>query len=224
MPQVQRGPRDRRKVPIPTELRDSLREVWEMVRQAKNDPDLNWNYGDAIQVGAVCGGRIGDKSRPYVLTYYPEGDKKRGRWFLTLHGTEIEDIADGRMTEITMYCCTLEGCRCKFREAEGFCDHCDKASNPDYARLSIEEALPRLEAIGIRGLSATSTQQDVITLLGQPNKSGGGLDSVIGFIRPWVKYHLPERQVRFEFGDQGQIVGVTLLPKDWQPGGRGSKG
>lgn len=222
MRQAQQGPRDCRKVAIPDELRDSLRQVWEMVQEAKNDRDINLDYDDAIQVGSVCGGRVGKKSRPYVLTYRPEGDEKRGRWFLTLHRSEIEDIADGVLTEITMYCCTSEGCRCKFREADGFCDVCDKVSDPDYAHLPIEEALPRLEAIGVRGLSATSTRQDVVGILGEPTESGGGVKSVIGFIKPWIKYHFPERQLRFGFGDQGQVVDVTFLPKDWKPGGRGS--
>ena len=83
---LQRKPKDRRKVPIPAELRDSLHEVFELIQQAKSDPDIRLDYDDAIQVGAVCGGRIGTKPRPYVLTYYPEGDGERGRWFLTWGG------------------------------------------------------------------------------------------------------------------------------------------
>src|SRR5215475_434975 len=89
--------KDRRKVPIPSELRESLREVFELIQEAKRDPDINLDFGDAIQVGAVCGGRYGKKARPYVLTYFPEGDADKGRWFLTLHRTEVEDIGDGRM-------------------------------------------------------------------------------------------------------------------------------
>jgi hypothetical protein len=118
-------PKDRRKVPIPDELRDSLREVYELIRRAKHDPDIMLDFDDAIQVCAVCGGRIGGKQRPYLMTYYPEGDEKRGCWFLTLHRTEIEDIGDGRMTELMLYCCTSPGCRCKFREAEEYCFYCD---------------------------------------------------------------------------------------------------
>jgi hypothetical protein len=118
-------PKDRRKVPIPAELRDSLKAVCQLIQQAKNDPDIPLGYDDAIQVGAVCGGRIGKKPRPYVLTYFPEGDDRRGRWHLTLHPTEIEDIGDGRMTEITMYCCTSTDCRSKFREQDEHCGFCD---------------------------------------------------------------------------------------------------
>jgi hypothetical protein len=114
----------------PKELQESLREVYELIQQAKNDPAIVLDYDDAIQVGAVCGGRYGKKPRPYVLTYYPKGDGDRGRWFLTLHRTEIEDIGDGRLAELTMYCCTSAECRCKFREPEQHCFHCDYVDEP----------------------------------------------------------------------------------------------
>jgi hypothetical protein len=117
--------KDRRKVSVPSELRESLRDVFELIRREKHDPDIVLDFDDAIQVGAVCGGRYGKKPRPYVLTYYPEGDREHGRWFLTLHRTEIEDIADGCMTEVTMYCCASPGCRCKFREPDDHCFYCD---------------------------------------------------------------------------------------------------
>ncbi len=117
--------KERRKVPVPPELRESLREAHELIHQAKYDPDIAMDFDDAIQVGAVCGGMYSKKQRPFVLTYFPEGDAERGRWFLTLHHTEVEDIGDGRMTEIAMYCCTGRDCRCKFREADVHCFYCD---------------------------------------------------------------------------------------------------
>jgi hypothetical protein len=117
--------KDRRREPVPSELRESLLEVHNLIQQAKHDPDIQLGHGDAIQVGAVCGGKYGKKPRPFVLTFFPEGDSERGRWFLTLHHTEIEDIGDGRMTEIAMYCCTGPDCRCKFREADDHCFYCD---------------------------------------------------------------------------------------------------
>jgi hypothetical protein len=117
--------KDRRKVPIPRELGDSLRDVFELIQQARHDPDILLDFDDAIQVGAVCGGRYGTKQRPFVLTFYPEGDAERSKWSLRLHRTEIEDIGDGVMTEIAMYCCTSPNCRSKFREPNELCFHCD---------------------------------------------------------------------------------------------------
>lgn len=118
-------PKDHRKVQIPEELRTSLREVYELIQEAKRDGDIRLDYDDAIQVGAVCGGRYGKKPRSYVLTYYPENNRDRGQWFLTLHRTEIEDVGDGVMTSITMYCCVSPDCECKFREPDDHCFYCD---------------------------------------------------------------------------------------------------
>lgn len=117
-------PKQRRKVLIPDELRESMNEVVDCIRQAKRDQE-SIDYGDAIQVGAVCGGRVGTKLRPFVFTYYPSDDPRHGKWYLTLHRTEVEDIASGQMTEIAMYCCTSPRCNMKFREADERCFDCD---------------------------------------------------------------------------------------------------
>jgi hypothetical protein len=146
-------PKERRKVPVPAELRDSLREVFELIQQAKHDPDIVLDYDDAIQVGAVCGGRFGKKPRPYVLTYFPEGDSKRGCWYLTLHRTEIEDISDGRMTELTLFCCTAPDCRCKFREEKENCFFCDYEEDEEVRNFKT-----RLEALA----KAVSTKEEWI--------------------------------------------------------------
>jgi hypothetical protein len=137
--------KDRRKVPIPGELRDSLREVFALIQRAKHDPDIVLDYGDAIQLGAVCGGRHGEKPRPYVLTYFPEREGNRSRWYLTLHRTEIEDIGDGRMTEIMMFCCTSAECHCKFREENDHCFFCDYEDDEETRNFKV-----RLESLARR--------------------------------------------------------------------------
>lgn len=118
-------PKDRRKVQIPDELRESMREVHEYLLDAERNDDVSIDFDDAIQVGAVCGGRTGAKKRPFVFTYYPSGDSRRGCWSLTLDRFEIEDIGDGHMTEIKMHCCTSPNCRTKSREADTTCFYCD---------------------------------------------------------------------------------------------------
>jgi hypothetical protein len=118
-------PKDRRKVPITAELREALAELHELIEQAKHDPDVNLGFDDAVQLPCLCGGMFGRKNRPFVLTYFPTCEADRGRWFLTLHPTEIEDVADGRQTDMLLYCCTSPDCRTKFREADDHCFHCD---------------------------------------------------------------------------------------------------
>lgn len=213
-------PKDRRKVAIPFELRESLHEVYELICEAKRDPDINLDFDDAIQVGAVCGGRYGKKPRPYVLTYYPEGDRDRGRWELTLHRTEIEDIGDGRMTEITLFCCASADCRSKFREADESCFYCDYVDDPNYGTFHFPAAATKLAEHGIAGLTEHTTRDDVIAALGPPDDSGGGLKQPpFRYVWPWIKYLRADCQLRFEFSkDRLRIRNVTILEKDWEPG------
>ena len=154
----------------------------------------------------------------FVFTYYPTGDTQQGKWELALHRTEIEDIGHGRMTEIAMYCCTSPTCRRKFREVTDHCFECDYSPDPAFAHLPFADALERLAEVGVQGLSATSTKQDVLSVLGEPHEAGGGLKhSALGYIRPWITYRLPSTQLRFEIGKRGLVLTVTFLPKDWEP-------
>jgi hypothetical protein len=55
-PRVQ--PKDHRLVPIPHDLRDAMREVHRLLRDAESDPDIAVDYDDAIQVDGLCAGAI----------------------------------------------------------------------------------------------------------------------------------------------------------------------
>ena len=49
---------------------------------------------------------------------------------------------------------------------------------------------------------------------GRPQQHGGGyLDSLIGFVRPWMRYEMPDHLVRFEFSDDMRVYAVTLMPE-----------
>ena len=206
-------------MPIPAELRDSLGEVWAAITQASCDPDAAAGYRDAIQARAVCVGTVGGRPRTYALTYFPSGDADRGRWSLTLHRTEVEDIADGRLAAVALHCCTTPGCRRKFRDAGGLCFDCDYVPHPGYAHLAAGAALPRLKRMGVTGLTAAATRGDVEGVLGPPHDAGGGTrDQSLGYIKPWVKYRRPDGQLRFEFDRRGTVEAVTFLPADWRPG------
>ena len=220
MRRLQPKDKDRRNVPVPPELRESLREVHELIQEAKRDPDIELGYDDAIQVGAVCGGRFGTKRRPFVLTYYPEGGGERDRWYLTLHRTDIEDIGDGLMTEITLYCCAGPDCRCKFREADDHCFYCDYTDDQNYGTFDFPEAERRLLDRGITDISESSSRAAVIAALGSPDAIGGGTNSPpSGYIWPWITYRRPDCQLRFEFDRVAERVrGVTIVEWDWQPG------
>jgi len=206
-------------VPIPDELRESLREVRTLIREAKRDPSISLSHGDAIQIGVVCGGRYGKKNRPYVLTYFPGNDCGRKRWFLTLHRTEINDIADGTMNELFMYCCTSSDCQCKFRECDEYCFYCDYIDDPNFGTFSFPQALEKLAQRGIQGVTAAPKREDVVALLGEPDEAGGGIEqSLRRHIPVWVKYHRVDCQLHFEFFRSGEIKHVTVMEKNWKPG------
>lgn len=114
------------KVPIPEELRDSLREFHEVIRAARHDPDIHLDFDDAIQIERICGGRSPGDQKRFDLTYYPSGSPDC-RWHLRLHRLEIEDISDGVMAEITLWSCTALGCDCKSREAADRCLRCGES-------------------------------------------------------------------------------------------------
>ena len=213
--------KEARRILVPVELQASLRGVHELIQISLRDPEVNLDFGDAIQVGSVCGGRYGKTNRPYVLTYYPEVDMERGRWFLTLSNFEIEDIADGRQTELLMHCCTSADCRSKFREPDTHCFFCDYIDDPRYGTFSFPRALQVLRDRGISSLSEASTRRDLVATFGSPERSGGGtIHETLGFIRPWVTYRRDDCQLRFDFDAGDCIQTVTILERDWEPGKR----
>jgi hypothetical protein len=204
-------PKQRKAVPIPDDLRASLLEVWQSIEDSERDPDMRVDYDDAIQVGNVSGGRTGESRRPFEFTYYPPDDAERGRWFLALHPTEIEDVADGVLDALPMYCCTSTDCRCKFREADDHCFYCDYEANPDRGTFTATEARPRLAAMGVLGLSDTSNRAGVIALLGQPIETGGGVMIHGHKVHPWATFRIAAGEILVEFWSKsGRIKAVTF--------------
>jgi hypothetical protein len=220
MGQLRREPRekDRLRVPVSEELRRLLKEVNFLINESKRNADVRVDYDDAIQLENLIGGRVGTKKRPFEFTYYPEGKGKKSRWRLALHPLEIEDIADGCMTELTLYCCRTPGCGHQSTDREDLCD-CDYVEDLYSGNVKFPEATEALRRIGVSGVTPESTREEVIGLLGEPTFSGGGQkDPTFGFIWPWIKYHRFDCQLRFEFGKGGGIRLVSILEPDWEPG------
>jgi hypothetical protein len=110
---------------IPERLRDAVREVLHHIKEVENDEDNGLEYDDGIQADCLIGGRCGTKERPFQFTYYPSAHTNRDRWYLTLSREELDAIADGTVSRITMNCCTSPDCRMKFRESDEHCFYCD---------------------------------------------------------------------------------------------------
>ncbi len=201
--------KDRRRVPIPEDLREIMREVHQVISDADLDEDIG--YGDAIQVRNLYGGKIGTARRPFVFTYFPADAPEGCRWSLTLHETEVEDIADGVLTSLMLSCCVSPTCHCKFLETDEHCLHCDYVENPKRGTIPIADAIPLLDELGMTGVSETSTLADVKVLLGEPFQTGGGTNFGNLTIHPWAKFRAGDREVHFEFWTNGgRVKSVTL--------------
>lgn len=211
--------KDRRRVAVPDDLREALREAFFLINESERDPDVRVDYDDAIQLGCLIGGRVGSDKRPFEFTYYRDGDHAgAARWHLALHPIEIEDIVDGHMTEITLYCCRTPDCGCISNDPEYFCS-CDYVNDPYSGSIDLSDTVEALNRVGISGLCESSTHDDVLGVLGEPHQSGGGeKNPVFGYIWPWIKYNRTECQVRFEFHTSGKLRGVSILDPDWKPG------
>ena len=211
-------PKERRTVSIPHELRDSLREAYEIIRAAKNDPDISIDFDDAIQTPHLCGGKTGEKPRPFQFTYYHSENDRTANWQLALHRLEIEDIADGRMTEMSLYCCTSPGCGHKSRDSEDLCD-CDYFEDPNYGTIDFPAARDVLAHWGVSGIDESSGQSDVIEQLGKPSQAGGDEVRTFGYIWPWIKYLRTDCQLRFEFNKtRERLRNISVMDADWEPG------
>ncbi len=113
-----------------------MRQARDVIEECNRDPDgMPIDFGDSIQVGAICGGRIGSPDRPFEFTYYPKGDARYGRWFLAFQEAEIKDIAEGVISELTLHCCTSSDCRSKFSVDSDSCFFCDYEDDAETVAL-----------------------------------------------------------------------------------------
>lgn len=211
--------KERRKVAIPEDLRDAIREAHYLIGESKRDPDVRVDYDDAIQCGCLIGGHVGSKKRPFEFTYYPAGDRSaKSRWKLALHPLEIEDIADGCMTEINLYCCKSPNCGHKSTEPEVLCDF-DYVDDPYTGNVNLSDTDEALRRIGIFDITQNSTRNEIVQLLGNPQKTGGGgKRPAFGYVWPWIKYLRTDCQLRFEFQKSGRLRGISILDPNWKPG------
>lgn len=88
-----------KKIAIPNELRTDMQEVWEFLQEVTGDEDINIDFDDAIQIGSLCGGRIDERNDIFLFSYYLDTGEI---WSFEVPRHILEDIADGRWTEMTV--------------------------------------------------------------------------------------------------------------------------
>ena len=117
-------PKQRHRVPVPEELRRSMIEVRDILANHDRDPDdVMIGFDDAIQTEHLIGGMTGADPRPLEFTFHPPGDA--GTWQFALHPLEVDDIAEGVMVDLLLYCCTNPACGAKFGNDKEICCRCD---------------------------------------------------------------------------------------------------
>jgi hypothetical protein len=58
----------------------------------------------------------------------------------------------------------------------------------------------------------------VIAVLGPPGKTGGDIETAIGYVGTWIWYRREDCQIHFEFGKNKCLKKVSVMEQDWKPG------
>ncbi len=219
MLRAHRKEKERLKIAIPDELRDAIREAYFLIGESIRDPDVRLDYGDAIQCGCLIGGRVGSKKRPFEFTYYPATDRSsKSRCHLSLHPLEIEDIVDGCMTELILYCCRSPECGHRSTDPDRRCS-CEYVEDPYSGNIKLTDADEALRRIGLPEITQDASRDEIVQQLGEPQETGGGeKHATFGYIWPWIKYHRVDYQLRFQFQKSGRLRGISILDPNWKPG------
>ena len=91
-------------------LRTDMNEVCEFVTEVEDDPDENIDFGDAIQIGSLCGGRINRKTNQFHFSYHdPNGEV----WSFDLNRTIMDSVADGSTKQLSVSATVPSGARYK---------------------------------------------------------------------------------------------------------------
>lgn len=203
--------KERLSVLIPDELRAALGEVHDLIVESKRDPDLEIGYDDAIQCECLVGGRVGSARRPFVFSYFPNGDRStQSCWTLALHPLEIEDIADGCTKELSLCRCKTIGCHHQTTDPQAMCE-CDYVNDPYVGNIRLSDTIEALRRIGVTGITRKSSREQIIEVLGDPQEVGGGEQPYrAAYINAWIKYVREDSQLRFEFQKSGALRGIWI--------------
>jgi hypothetical protein len=214
MLRVQPKEKQRRKVAIPDELRNAIRDASILIAESTRDPQQSIEFDDAIECGCLVGGRVGITSRPFEFRYFPSiGCSFDLRWDLAMSQLEIEDIAEGFVTELILYCCKEQKCGYKSTTPDGLCS-CDYFDDPYCGDIAFPDTTEALRRIGLPTITQHSLRDEVIEQLGSPGEYGGGENHPrLGHVWRWIKYERPDCWLKFEFKTSGVLRGISIYPK-----------
>lgn len=182
-------------IEVPAALRDFLADVSAMIRAG--DDAATIVSDDLLQCERGYGGLRPDGQ--FAFVFFPA---KETRWEFCLLADEIDEIGSGHRATLRVF----------LPEAS--------AIDPwSLNNLDLPQGLAKLATLGVTGITAQSTRDHIVALLGAPAaQSGPSSSSGQSKIPPWIKYHLPPCQVHFEFSRAGKLRRISFMPRDWKPG------
>jgi hypothetical protein len=127
LPRVRPG-RDRvwQQVAVPQEVRAAMQDIVKLIDVG--DERTRIPADDLIQIGCACGGLWYDDSGRYAFTLYLSGITPY-RWWVVLSQKDIEDIARGSMTTLSLWGCMDERCAFKSSDRNSRCPWCDDGAD-----------------------------------------------------------------------------------------------
>lgn len=103
---------------LPPELTPFFQEVHALI--AREDDLAMWESDDLLQAESIYGGLINQDGTAYGFTYFPE-ESVETEWEIVLDKTDIESIAKGEKTTLSLWACQFPECGSKFSDENQLC-------------------------------------------------------------------------------------------------------
>lgn len=181
-------------IEIPAALRAFLADVSEMIRA--EDDAAKIVSDDLLQCKRGYGGLRPDGQ--FAFVFFPA---KETRWEFCLLADEIDEIGSGHRATLRVHLPVAP------------------LLEPwSLSNLDLPQGLAKLATLGVTGINAQSTRDQIVAVLGAPAAQGvPSSPPAQGKAPPWIKYHLPPCQVHFEFSHAGKLRRISFMPRDWKP-------
>ena len=147
--------KEKRRVRVPATLRAAAMDALAALSNAEED---GLDYGDAIQVDALYGGRTGNAPDEFEFTFFATSDGQE-KWEFTITHDGLRDVCTGQVEELELWCCVAAYCNNKFRRRTDLCHRC----------------------FGGNSVGRPANRRDWLTQLAEQSLTP--LDFVIGYIR-----------------------------------------
>ena len=63
----------------------------------------------------------------------------------------------------------------------------------------------------VHQLDFNMSREDVVTILGKPNRNGGGYKAVWGFVPLWDKYHFGTYTLHIQYSRNGESIDLITI-------------